>query len=458
MIKNLGRRQFMGTLSGVAAGAGLAAAARPGGPTVLAKTVDEKPALLGGKPVRSEPFPGWPVIEDNERRGLRNALDSAHWNRGTLVRRFEREWGRMLDARYTIATSSGTAALYTCLHALDVGPGDEVIVPPYTFVASINVVLLHHALPVFVDSDRRTFQIDARKVEAAVTENTRCVMPVHLGGNMADLDSIMEIASRRNLTVLEDACQSHLGEWRGRKAGTIGDLGCFSFQASKNLNSGEGGAINTQNTDLAALCASFHNAGRPYRAAEDDELVTGDAVGFSYARNGDNRRLTEFQGAVLLEQLTRLEEQTRVREENAKYLTSQLKEIPGIAPAEEYEGCTRNAYHLYMFRYDPEGFSDLPRSRFLEALEAEGVPCGGGYDPLNREPFLKHTLESRGFQKIYGERRIREWVERNQCPENDRLCREAVWLYQTQLLAGRGDMDDVAAAVRKIRKHASELA
>jgi perosamine synthetase len=458
MIKNLGRRQFMGTLSGVAAGAGLAAAARPGGPTVLAKTVDEKPALLGGKPVRSEPFPGWPVIEDNERRGLRNALDSAHWNRGTLVRRFEREWGRMLGARYTIATSSGTAALYTCLHALYVGPGDEVIVPPYTFVASINVVLLHHALPVFVDSDRRTFQIDARKVEAAVTENTRCVMPVHLGGNMADLDSIMEIASRRNLTVLEDACQSHLGEWRGRKAGTIGDLGCFSFQASKNLNSGEGGAINTQNADLAALCASFHNAGRPYRAAEDDELVTGDAVGFSYARNGDNRRLTEFQGAVLLEQLTRLEEQTRVREENAKYLTSQLKEIPGIAPAEEYEGCTRNAYHLYMFRYDPEGFSGLPRSRFLEALEAEGVPCGGGYDPLNREPFLKHTLESRGFQKIYGERRIREWVERNQCPENDRLCREAVWLYQTQLLAGRGDMDDVAAAVRKIRKHASELA
>jgi perosamine synthetase len=458
MIKNLGRRQFMGTLSGAAAGVGLASAARPGGSPILAGTVEEKPALLGGKPLRTKPFPGWPVIDDNERRGMREALDSGHWNRGPLVRRFEREWGRMLDVRYAIATSSGTAALYTCLHALDVGPGDEVIVPPYTFVASINVVLLHHALPVFVDTDRRTFQIDAQKIESAVTENTRCIMPVHLGGNMADLDTILAIGSRKGIPILEDACQSHLGEWRGRKSGTLGDLGCFSFQASKNLNSGEGGVITTDSPDLAALCVSFHNAGRPYRATDDGDLVTGDAVGFSYARNGDNRRLTEFQGAMLLEQLSRLEEQTRRREENAKYLTSQLKEVPGIAPAEEYEGCTLNGYHLYMFRYDPEGFAGLPRSRFLEALEAEGVPCGGGYDPLNREPFLKHTMESRGFQRIYGERRIREWNERNQCPENDRLCREAVWFFQTQLLADRGDMDEIAAAVRKVRKHASELA
>src|SRR5262249_32032621 len=154
-------------------------------------------------------------------------------------------------------------------------------------------------------------------------------------------------------------------------------------------------------------------------------------TGLSYVRNGDNRRLTEFQGALLLSQFARLEAQSRAREQNAEYLTKQLREIPGIAPARMYEGCTRNAYHLYMFRYDQASFGDLPRQRFLKALQAEGVPCSSGYTPLNKEPFLKETLHSRAFRYIYPAKEIAEVEERHRCPENDRLCEEAVWLTQT---------------------------
>jgi dTDP-4-amino-4,6-dideoxygalactose transaminase len=172
---------------------------------------------------------------------------------------------------------------------------------------------------------------------------------------------------------------------------------------------------------------------------------------------GGNLRMTEFQGALLVEQLKRLEEQAKVRDENAKYLTEQLREIPGISPARMYEGCTRNAYHLYMFRYNPKEFANAPRARFLQALQAEGVPCSGGYTRLNQQAFLKNVLESRPFKAVYSPRRIAEWHERNRCPVNDRLCEEAVWLTQTMLLGTRSDMDQIAEAVRKIRKQASAL-
>jgi len=297
-----------------------------------------------------------------------------------------------------------------------------------------------------VDSDRETFQINAKKIEASISKRTRCILPVHLGGASADLDTILAIGKRHGIPVLEDACQSHLGEWRGRKVGTWGDLGCFSFQASKNLNCGEGGAIVSNNAALIEAAKSFQNQGR---AAPD--------AGFAWARNGDNRRLTEFQGALLLAQLERLEEQSRVRETNAAYLTKLLGEIPGIQPARMIEGCTRNAYHLYMFRYEAGRFSELPRQRFLAALKAEGVPCSSGYSPLNKEPFLKQTLNSRGFRFIYSEKEIKALEERNVCPDNDRLCQEAVWFTQNMLLGTKHDMEQIAEAIRKIQKQSAFL-
>jgi len=433
----LSRRTFLG-----------AAAASPA--IALAGT-SERPALLGGKPVRTEPFPGWPVRDEEEDRAILEVVRGGKWGRGNgqTVARFEAMYGRLMKAQYALATANGTTALITALHALGVGPGDEVVLPPYTFVACANAILLHHALPVFADTDPDTFQIDAGKLDAAITDRTAAIMPVHLGGATFDVDAVQAVARKRNVPIVEDSCQSHLAEWCNQRTGTFGKAGCFSFQASKNLNSGEGGALLTNDAELIEQCYAFHNNGRGRRQPGAD---------FSYAERGMNGRMTEFQAAILLSQMTRLERQSQTREQNAKYLTGLLNDIGGVIPARTYSGCTRNAYHLYMFRYRAEHFDGLARDRFLKALHAEGVPASGGYSPLNQEPFLRNTFATRGFQAVYGKKHLEEWPERNQCPANDRLCREAVWLTQTQLLGPRRDMDQIAEAVRKIKQYAHELA
>jgi dTDP-4-amino-4,6-dideoxygalactose transaminase len=420
-------------------------------PTVRAAgstSTDAKPALLGGKPIRAEPFPSWPKIASNDEKAWSDVLHQGRWCRldGSYANRFERAWASTLGAKGCVATASGTTALFTSLNGLGVGPGDEVIVPPYTFVATINVVMLQFAVPVFVDTDRETFQIDANKIESAITPRTKVILPVHLGGSSADMDKILDVAKKHKLAVLEDACQAHLAEWRERKVSTIGDLGCFSFQASKNLNSGEGGAILSNDEHLLDRCRSFHDNGRGRRESS-----------FEFIRNGSNHRITEFQAALLNEQLTRLEGQTKVREQNASYLTRLLREIPGITPSRMYDGCTRNAYHLYMFRYDPKAFAGLPRDQFLKALEAEGIPCSGGYKPLNKGPFIEATLQSQHYRNIYPEKELSAYKERNHCPENDKLCDEAVWFTQTMLLGPRSDMDQIAEAIGKIQRSAAQL-
>ncbi len=441
MSSQLSRRRFLAATT--AAGVGLMLR---GG---HAQT--EKPALLGGKPVRTGPFPSWPVFDEKDEQAVMGVLRSGKWFRGygDTVNRFEEAYAKMTGAKFCLATANGTSALFTSLCALGVEAGDEVILPPYTFVACVNVILLLNALPVFVDTDPETFQMDASKIEAAINDHTAAIMPVHLGGNVADLDAILAVARKHKVPVVEDTCQSHLAEWRGRKAGTLGETGCFSFQASKNLNSGEGGAILTNDEDLVEKCYAFHNNSRGRKNVGYD---------FNYYMRGANLRMTEFQAALLMAQMTRVEEQSRTREQNAQYLTRMLREIPGILPEKMYEGCTRNAYHLYMFRYKKEHFADLPRATFLKAFGAEGIPAWGGYSPLNKEPFLKNTLQSRGYQAIYSKQRIAGWENRNECPENDRLCTEAVWLAQSMLLGPRSDMEQIAEAVRKVQAHAGEFA
>ena len=444
MATDLTRRRFIGTLTAGAV-AGRAVPGRASGVRLQAG----KPAVLGGAPIRTTPFPSWPVHDTLEDQALSGVVRSGRWNRGPQVERFEAEYARLTGAAHCLATANGTSALLATLGALDVGPGDEVIVPPYTFVATINAVLLRHALPVFVDTDVETFQIDARKIAAAITDRTKVVMPVHLGGNAADLDVILRDAGARGVTVVEDACQAHLAEWKGKKVGTYGRAGCFSFQASKNLNCAEGGAILTNDATLSDACYRFHNNSRG--------RATAGSTDFSYRGVGANLRLTDFQAAMLLAQMTRLERQASVRDANGAYLTSQLSAIDGIAPARSYAGCTRNAYHLYMFRYDGSRFGGLSRDAFLKALRAEGIPTSGGYSPLTKEPTITETLASRAYQRIYGKAELDGLTERNQCPQNDRLCAEAVWLTQTMLLGPRSDMDQIAEAVRKIQRYAPQL-
>jgi perosamine synthetase len=434
------RRHFLTTASA----ATLAVA-----PSVL-RAVDEKPALLGGQPIHTGKWPSWPVCDQKEEQALMEVLHSRQWYRGSgkIVDRFEETYAKLTGAKYCLGTANGTSALLTSLMALGIQGGDEVILPPYTFVATVNVILMLSALPVFVDTDRETFQIDARKIEAAITPRTKLIMPVHLGGSVADLDAIMAISRKHGIPVVEDTCQSHLAEWRHKKAGTYGATGCFSFQASKNLNSGEGGAILSNDEDLIEKCFAAHNNSRGRKAS---------SYTFAYSRRGANLRMHPFEAALLLSQMTRLEGQAQHREQNAQYLSSMLKQIPGTTPAKMYDGCTRNAYHLYMFRYDPAKFAGLPMVKFCKAMQAEGVPCGPGYSPLNREPYIKETVQSRAYRALFPSKIVDGWEERTRCPENDKLCTEAVWLIQTMMLAPREDMEKIAEAVRKIQKHAAEL-
>ncbi len=442
------RRDFMQT-----AAAGTAAFTLAGATFVPkgASAATAKPALLGGPKVRTEPFPSWPIIEENDEKAWMEVLRERGWCRtqGERGAQFEKAYAEMMGAKECIATANGTSALFCSLNGLGVGPGDEVIVPPYTFVATVNVVLLQHALPIFVDTDRETSQIDAKKIEEKITENTRCIIPVHLGGNVADMDTILAVAAKHNIPVIEDACQAHLAEWKGKKVGTMGKTGCFSFQVTKNLSSGEGGAILSDDSDLMDRCYAFHTNGRARRQG---------SYHFTYGQQGSNLRMTEFQSTLLVQQMTRLEAQTKNRTENANYLTQQLNEIPGIRVAKMYDGCTRNAYHLFMFRYDPEKFAGLPRNKFMKALSAEGIPCSGGYSPLNKEPFLENTFQTRGYQRIYSAEQLKKWAGENECPENDKLCEEAVWFFQSMFLTGRTDMDQIADAIRKIQANAADLA
>ena len=454
MKSSITRRSFLETTSLAGTGISLALTQLASGNSAYgAEAVVDKPAKLGGKPVCSGGWPGWPVFGEPEQKALSTTLESGQWYRGSgkEVSAFEDAYEKLTGAKHCLATASGTAALSTALGALDIGPGDEVIIPPYTFVATYNVVVLNYALPVFVDSDLDTFQIDANKIEAAVGPETKVILPVHIGGYPANLDKILEVAEKRKIPVVEDACQAHLAEWRGRKVGTWGLAGCFSFQASKNLNSGEGGAVLTNDDSFAETCYNFHNQGRARK-------VTG--YNFSYSgTRGSNLRLCEFQGGLLRAQMTRVIEQSDRRNQNALYLDKLLSEVPGIKPAKLHDGATRSAYHLYMFRYEPSAFAGLSRGKFLEALGKEGVPASSGYGVMNKDEYVSGLAKNKHFLKIYGEKKMADWLARNQdCPQNEKLCGQGVWLLQTMLLAEREKMDQIAEAIRKIQKHAGDLA
>jgi perosamine synthetase len=444
---SLSRRSFLQTSAVTATAAGsLLATGR-----VLAAASD-KPALLGGMPVVSGGWPGWPIVEKSEEEALQQVLHSGNWYRyaagdASRVTQFEQWWAKDVGTPYAQATSSGTSALVTALAALDIGPGDEVLVPPYTFIATINAVLAHHALPVFVDSDPETALMDPGQIEQHLNENTRAILPVHIAGAPCEMDRFLEIARRHDLKVIEDACQAHTAAWKGKRVGSIGDAGCFSFQNSKNVTSGEGGAVTTGDEALYANAQAYQNQGSG-RLKNDGMRTT----------NGANLRLTEFQGALLLTQLQRQADLTRQREENGALLNELLEAVPGVRAKRTYEGTTRHGYHLYMLEYDPEQFAGMPKGRFLQAVGAEGVPISGGYSALNKQPFVEQFLTSRGFGRIYSKQRLHEYREQNRCPANDKMIQTTCWMPQTTLLGTREQMHAIADAFARVQQHAGAIA
>lgn len=440
MPTSVTRRKFLGRAATTGAGLclGLNAAS--------AAESSKKAASAAAGATKARSATDWPVWENRDEQALLDVLHSGKWGRGngTRVKEFEATFAQRMKAKYCVATSSGTTALLSSLGALNIGPGDEVILPPYTFVATFNAITANFALPVFADVDLASFQIDPAKVAAAVTPHTRLLLPVHIGGSACDLDAIAKIARTRSIPMLEDACQAPGAEWRGRPVGTVGIGGCFSFQASKNLTSGEGGAVVTDDETFANQVFNFHTPGQPKGG-----------VGVGRAAN---YRLTEFQAALLLAQYSRFNAQQDARNANAEYLTSMLGKIPGIAPARLTSGNNRSAWHLYMMRYDAKQFSNLPRSKFLQAMTKAGVPASSGYTSLNTSAHVKALAENPHYQRVYGKEAMARWVERNQCPVNDRLVEEAVWFPQTKLLGSRADMEQIAEAITSIRKQSGDLA
>jgi dTDP-4-amino-4,6-dideoxygalactose transaminase len=280
-------------------------------------------------------------------------------------------------------------------------------------------------------------------VRASVTPRTRAIIAVHFAGQPADMTAIATIAREHSLVVIEDAAHAHGSTYLGRPAGSLGDMASFSFQSSKNLTSGEGGLITTNDDALAESCRSIHNCGR-----------VPDGLWYEHHTISGNYRLGEFQGAVLNCQLDRLEEQTRTRDRNGQGLASRLATLPGLEPQARGPDCTRHGYHLFMLRIDAAAFG-APRAAVLKALEAEGIPCSAGYGfSLPDQPLFRHKAFGPYLPNASRHLDYRE----SHCPNSDLICREqGLWLEQHLLLGPREDMDDIVRAFEKIHEHRAAL-
>jgi perosamine synthetase len=447
---NLSRRKFIASTSAGAAGAMLSNAVPVFGN--LNRGAASELAINGGTPVRTEGWLDWPIWDPSDEESMLALLRSGNWYRGDghKCEEFEMKYAKLIGARRVVATASGTTALIAALHTLGVDAGDEVIVSPYTFIATYNVVFNQKALPVFADTNQETFTIDPDKIEGRITDRTRAILPVHIFGLPADMNRILPIAKKHDLSVVEDACQAWLAEYDGKMCGTLGDLGCFSFQNSKHIPSGEGGAIAGNNDEVMDRCFAYHNCGRPHGAT---------MAGLrNYHIRGSNKRMTEIQAEILLSQMGRARADADRRLENALYLDSKLKEIPGIIPYKLADGATRSAYHFYPFRYKKEYFDGIPREKFRAALNAEGIPSYSGYGKQYFDGLIEDAIGSRGYKRLFSAARLNRYREElRDLPENDQLTGEGVMLFQNMLLAERKDMDDIINAVHKIYENRSQL-
>lgn len=390
----------------------------------------EKLAILGGEPVRRKPFAQFPVYDERELAALKEVLESRIWGGyHPKVAEFERAFADFHEARFGITAANGTVTLETALAAAGIGEGDEVIVPPISFIATATAVLRLGATPVFADIDE-TCNLSPALVRAAITERTRAMIPVHFAGQPADMDALMEIAERFNLIVIEDCAHAHGARWRGKSIGSFGDFGSFSFQASKNLTAGEGGFLTTNIEELAEIARSICNQGRR----------TGGGW-YEHIRLGTNYRITGWQAAILLTQLSRLKEQIERRNKNALYLNEQLSEIDLIKLPLVDERVTRHSYYLYLIKLDLKLFPGLTKESFVKALEAEGIPCSSGYPyPLYKNAVFndyKHVLSD--------------------CPEGEQMCTDTFWLSHEIMLTEPENIKDVVSAIVKVSNGAHDL-
>ena len=456
--KKINRRSFLTTLSaGTVAVAAASNVAKPLQKFASIHTPKTgKLAALGGNPVmaggKAKVWLNWPAsaVNDTMVDELNKVLKSGKWSRidnrghGT-VDRFEKLYTELLGVKGTVTTGSGTQALHTVVEALGFGPGDEIITSPYTDPGTISSIISARALPVMVDLDRESFQLDPKEVAKKINKNTVAIMPVHMMGQPADMTSIMKIARENNLKVIEDACQAHLAKFDGKILGSIGDAGCFSFQTSKTICCGEGGAIISNNEQLLDDCYTVMNHGTNKRGKT--------------ATIGPKYRMNEFEAAILLGHLPTAKENFETRNRNAAYLTSKLKGFKGLVPQKLYKGTGKTSWYLYPMAYHQEHWNNIPRNVFLKAMAAEGMPLSPYIaNGLNKEPWTDDIVERRSYKEMYTADRLKQFKEDLTLPNCEWVCDNMVMLWASgPLLGTEKDMDDLINAIMKVHANKDEL-
>jgi len=324
-------------------------------------------------------FPSWPIYDESEEKILSEVIRSGKWwcgapeaPEGKYVWQFQEKFAKFQEAKFCIAVFNGTVAIESALFALGVGLGDEVIVSDYTFVASASAVIANNAVPIFCDINPETFVMDVNNIKGLITDRTKAIVPVHLGGNPVEMDRLMEIAKKNELFVVEDCAHSHGSCYKDKKLGNWGNAGTFSFQASKVLTSGEGGAIICNNNELADKIYSYIDCGRKKGRRSYEH--------FSY---GTNYRMTEYQAAILLTQMKNFETQHNLRNQNARYLTKRLNEIDGIKVMAPTQGTSALGWYVFPFLFEPSKFGGMNKEEFSEKLQQQGIPCVDNYPPLH---------------------------------------------------------------------------
>jgi dTDP-4-amino-4,6-dideoxygalactose transaminase len=406
----------------------------------------ERLAIMGGEPVCNFEWPRWPIHDDGEEAQVLAVLRSGEWWYGETVRRFETEFATFQGAAYGVSCTNGTTAIEMGLRALGIVPGDEVIVPPYTFIATASAVVTIGAIPVFADIEPDTLCLDPADAARKTTSRTRAVIPVHVAGRFADMERINELAKSRGLAILEDAAHAWGSQWEGRGAGTLGRCGTFSFQVSKNITAGEGGILVTDDKELADLCRSFSHCGR-----------TEGSAWYDHNNLGSNLRMTEIQAAILLAQLARLPDHVARRERNAALLDEALSSIPAIKLLAPAPRMARRSYHMYIFRVN-EAELGISRERLIEALVAEGVPASAGwYRPLYRNGVFAnaHVGPPHGIRAPLAGMGV-DYRDVS-CPVCEHVCRDAVWIPHHVLLADEPKIARLAEAIRKVVAGAASL-
>lgn len=410
-----------------------------------------KLAITGGEPIRKKRFDAWPMYTEKERQALEDVLTNHNWGGqpfpGKHGDAFGKAFAAFHTAKYGQVVNTGTVAIQAALKAIDIRPGDEVIVPAYTWEGTVGPVLLVNAVPVFVDVDPDTYCLDAKLVEQAITPKTKAFLPVHLGMRFADLDILVPLAAKHGIKVIEDCAHAHGGMWRGKGAGSIGDLGCFSFQSSKLITSGEGGAVITNNLEYFERVQSYINTGR--RSVTDQ---------FRYRMIGFNYRMGEFQAAVLNPQLERLPEQAKIRQSNMEYFESRLGGTAAIGLLKPEPRITRLAPYGYVLKYYAENAKDIPRAAFVGALQNEGIPCDGlFYEPVYRSSLF--PLDPADYPALsWGRPKPLDLRTMYKCPAAERAAyHEAVWFPHQLFLGGKENIDSIADAIKKVLDNIEEL-